>query len=167
MRKKENKMQKELQELENILEQELDACLTLEKYLVDKKKSLVKGDIDGVMKADLELQKYNAAVEKLEERKRQISPDSNALNAILENMQERNRAQEIKNLDEKLKSTIKNIQKENNITAELIKHALIIVESHVSSIVKAFAPETAHYNNRGKLAKDNEAEFVSSIIHEV
>jgi hypothetical protein len=164
--KQEEKMQKEILELENILEQELDACLSLEKYIVDKKKFLVKGDIESVMKTDFELQKYNSAVEKLEEKKRQLCPDSNAIKEILENMQERNKAQEIKNLDAKLKGTIANIQKENTITAELIKHALIIVESHVSSIVKAFAPEISHYNSRGKFSKNDEIEVMSSIIHE-
>jgi len=159
-------MQKEILELEQILEQEIDACSKLEKYIADKKNYLIKGDIEGIMNADIELEKYNSAIEKLEEKRLQLFPDRPNLKEIIDTIEEKKKAQEMTNLRNKLTDLLTNTQKQNNVNAELIKHSLKIIEGSISSIVKVLVPENPSYNNKGSFIKDNNTETISSVIHE-
>lgn len=160
-------MQKDIMELEKILEQEIEACSKLEKYITDKKDFLVKGDIDGVMKTDNELEKYNSAIEKLEEKRQQLYPDKSTLSEIIQTIEEKNRAKNIENLKDRLNEMLKKTQKQNDINAELIKHSLNIIESSISSIINVLVPENSIYNNKGKVNKDDGSGTISSVIHEV
>lgn len=159
-------MQKEILELEKILEQEIEACSKLEQYITDKKDYLVKGDIEGVMKVDRELERYNSAIERLEQKRLQLYPNKNTLSEIIEKIEEKNKARHIGNLRDKLNELLTNTQKQNNINAELIKHSLTIIESSISSIVNVLVPESSYYNSRGKVIKDENAGTISSVVHE-
>ncbi len=145
-------MRREILELEKILEREINACSQLEKYITEKNDYLIKGDIEGLIKTDIELEKYNEAVKKLEEKRKEIYPD--------------NPPQYIKNLKNKLKDKLVNIEQKNNLNSELLKHALKIVESSILSITKVLVPESASYNNRGKISREENTETISSIVHE-
>ncbi len=160
-------MEKDILELEKILEQEIDACSKLEQYITDKKDFLIKGDIKEIMNVDLKLEKYNSAVEKLEEKRQQLYPNKTSLNEIIDSIKEKNKAQNIKNLKNKLNDMLVNTQKQNNINAELIKYSLKIVESSISSIVSVLVPENSSYNSKGKVIKEETGETISSIIREV
>ena len=144
-------MKKEIMELEKILEQEIEACSKLEKAIINKKGLLIKGDIEGLMKTDIELEIYNSAVEKLEQKRKFLETETPSL--------------KIKKLRKELKSSLNNIEKHNNITSELLKHSLRIVESSILSITNILVPESASYNNKGKINGEN-TEIISSIIHE-
>ncbi len=159
-------MQKEILELEKILEQEIDACSKLEQYIGHKKEYLIKGDIEGVMKVDCELEKYNCALEELEEKRLQLYPDKKTLSEIIETIEEKKKAQDIEKLKDKLNEVLKNTQKQNYHSAELIKHSLKIIESSITSIVNVLVPENSSYNSRGKVIKDESAQTISSIVHE-
>ena len=145
-------MRKKILELEQILEQEIDACSQLEKYIIEKKEYLVKGDIDGLIQADSQLEKYNEAVKKLEEKRQDLYPENPPL--------------EIIKLEKKLKEKLISIENYNNINAELLKHALKILESSFLSITKVLVPESASYNNRGQFAREENIQIISSVIHE-
>ena len=160
-------MRKEILELETLLEQEIDACSKLEGYINDKREYLVKGDIQGIMDVDIELNKYNQAVEKLEEKKKQLYPGKSSLTEIIENVEEKPNALRLNNLKDKLGNSLANIQKQNNINAELIKHSLKVIEGSINSIVNALVPENSFYNNKGRVIKDEGAETISSVIHEI
>ncbi len=160
-------MQKEILELEKILEQEIDACSKLEQYIVDKKNFLVKGDIEGIMNTDNELEKYNSAIEKLEEKRLQLYPDKSSLKEIIDNIEEKNKAQHLEKLRVKLNDLLTNTQKQNNINAELIKHSLTIIESSIASIVNVLVPENSYYNSKGRVIKDESSSTISSVIHEI
>ena len=72
-------------ELEKILNQEIEAYSKLEEYISGKKQHLVNGDIEKIRIVDLELEKYNYIVEKLEEkRKRQVKKLLSLLERILQ-----------------------------------------------------------------------------------
>ncbi|HSA05578.1 MAG TPA: flagellar protein FlgN [Candidatus Gastranaerophilales bacterium] len=159
-------MEKDILELEQILEQEIEACSKLEQYINDKKNYLVKGDIQGVMKIDVELDRYNSAVERLEEKRRQLFPDQTTLKNIIDSMEEKNKALYIQELRDKLNNTLLNAQKQNNINAELIKHSLKIIESSIASIVNVLVPESISYNRKGKVVNEDSSEVISSVIHE-
>ena len=160
-------MEKDILELEKILEQEINACSKLEQYITDKKDFLVKGDIEGIMNVDLKLEKYNSAVEKLEEKRQQLYPAKTSLNEIIDSIKEKNKTYRLKNMKNKLNNMLVNAQKQNNINSELIKYSLKIVESSISSIVNVLVPESSSYNSKGKIMKEETGETISSIIHEV
>ncbi|OGI01628.1 MAG: hypothetical protein A2Y25_05665 [Candidatus Melainabacteria bacterium GWF2_37_15] len=145
-------MRKEILELEQILEQEITACSELEKYITEKKNCLVKGDLEGLIKTDIELEKYNEAIIKLEEKRKEIYPDNPPLH--------------IKTLKEKLKKKLTKIENQNTINAELLKHALKVIEGSILSITKVLVPESSSYNSKGKINKDENIGIISSIVHE-
>ena len=159
-------MEKEILELEKILEQEISACSKLGKYITDKKDFLIQGNIEGLIKTDIELEKYNSAIEKLEEKRKQLYPDNSLLNQIIENIEEKSKTRHIKNLKDKLNSLLVNIQKQNNINADLIKHSLNIIENSISSITNILVPENFFYDSKGKVKNGENTEIISSIIHE-
>lgn len=159
-------MKKEILELEKILEQEIEACSKLEQYVSDKREYLVKGDIENLIKTDMELEKYNVTVQKLEEKRKRMFPESAAISEIIDKMEEKSRAEYIEGLKDKLKNSLLNIEKENNISAELIKQSLRVVESSILSITRVLVPESTHYNSRGQVTKKENREIISSVIHE-
>lgn len=160
-------MRKEILELETLLQQEIDACSKLEGYIDDKRQYLVKGDIESIMSVDVELEKYNSALEKLEEKKHQLYPEKSSLTEIIEGIQEKNQAARLNSLKNKLGGSLQNIQKQNNINAELIKHSLKVIEGSINSIVNVLVPESSSYNNRGKFIQEENAQTISSVIREV
>jgi len=145
-------MRNEILELEKILEQEIDACNHLEKYIIEKNDCLIKGDIDGLIKTDVELEKYNEAIKKLEQKRQELCPD--------------NPPAHIESLKQDLKNKLINIEKTNLLNSELLKYALKIVESSITSITKALVPESTSYNSRGKMNRDENTGTISSVIHE-
>ncbi len=159
-------MQKEIMELEKILEQEIDACSKLEQYICDKKDYLIKGDIKGIIEVDSKLETYNSAIEKLEEKRQELYPDKSSLREIIAGVEEKSRADYLESLRKKLSELLVNSQKQNNINAELIKHSLTIIESSITSIVNALVPENSYYNSQGKTIKDESSQSISSVIHE-
>lgn len=148
-------MRRELLELEEILEQEISACSKLEQYITDKREFLIAGDLEGLAKVDYELEKYNSVIEKLEEKKRQLYP-----------IEENQKNQKLNNLKKKLNELLLSIDKKNNISSELIKHSLNIIEFSISSITKALVPESISYNSKGRFSKAENAGTISSVIHE-
>lgn len=159
-------MRNDILELEKILEQEINACSKLEQYITDKRDFLVKGDMQGIITADMEMEKYNAAIEKLEEKRKQIYPDNFTLSEIIERVEEKNKAAHITSLKDKLNELLGSIQKKNKINAELIKHSLKIIENSINSISSVLIPESVSYNYKGKVARDENSQVISSIIHE-
>lgn len=145
-------MRKEILELEQILEQEIDACSQLEKYIEEKNTCLINGDIETLTKTDIELEKYNEAIKKLEEKRKEIYPDNPPAHIV--------------NLKNKLKQKLTDIDNKNGISSELLKHALKIVESSISSITKVLVPESTSYNSRGRINSKENIGTISSVIHE-
>lgn len=141
-------------ELEQIFDQEIEVCLHLEKYMTDKREFLIKGDIDGLSKTDLKLEKYNAILEKLEKRRQEIYPT-------------RSQEPKIKAKRNKLKDLLLKIDQQNTINSELLKHALQIVEKSIQSITQILVPESGSYNNKGRVNQADSKEIISSIIHDV
>lgn len=145
-------MRNEILELEQILEQEIAACEQLEKYIVEKKTFLIKGDIDGLLKADTEIEKYNEAVKKLEEKRKEVFPEKPSPH--------------IKTLKQKVKDRLISIDKYNKINSELLKHAMKIIEGTIASFTKTLVPESTAYTRMGSYNKNKNIETISSIIHE-
>jgi len=154
-------------ELEEILNQEIEAYSKLEEYISGKKKYLINGDIEKVKVVDTELEKYNYIVEKLEVKRKQIYPDNSTLKEIIERIENKEQANKISTLRDKIKIILSNIQKQNTINMELLKHSLKIVENSIVTIANVLVPEGSAYNQQG-LSKSKKRIFdLSSVEHEV
>lgn len=158
---------KSIYELEKILNQEIEAYSKLEEYISGKKQHLINGDMEKISAVDTELEKYNYIVEKLEEKRKQIYPDNSTLKQIIERIENKEQANKISNLRDKIKSLLSGIQKQNTINVELLKHSLKIVENSIVVIANAIVPEGSAYNQRGATKTGKRLFDLSSVEHEV
>ncbi len=159
-------MNTEILELEKILNQEIEAYSKLEEYITDKKNCLIKGDIEKIKTIDTELEKYNFAVEKLEEKRNKIYPENLTLKEIIQRIENKEHAERISVLRIKIKNIALNIQKQHTINTELIKHSLKIIESSIISIANVLVPEGSAYNKKGALKTREKIMNLSSVEHE-
>lgn len=158
---------KEILELERILNQEIEAYSKLEEYISGKKNYLINNDMEKIKVVDTELQKYNCIVEKLEEKRKQISPDNSTLKQIIERIENKEQANKISTLRDKIKNLSSNIQKQNIINMELLKHSLKIIENSIVVIANALVPEGSAYNQKGAIKTEKRLFDLSSVEHEV
>ncbi|MCK7521074.1 MAG: flagellar protein FlgN [Ignavibacteriales bacterium] len=164
-------MKTEIIELEKILDQEIQAYSALEKYIIDKKDSLISGNIDQLRSIDTEIEHLNSKMLELESKRKlvnsSIGNENLTLKEIIEKIEkeDKTKAERFSNIRDNMKNLSENIQKQNNINLQLIEHSLKMLENSVTSIAKALMPEMSSYNNIGK--KDNSNNIsVSSIIRE-
>jgi len=160
-------MSKEIIELEKILNQEIEAYSKLEEYIIGKKQHLIKGDMEKIIVVDKELEKYNQVVEKLEEKRKQIYPDNSTLKDIIERIENKEQANKISKLRDKIKNLLSNIQKQNIINIELLKHSLKIIENSIVLIANTLVPEGCAYNKKGAIKTEKRLSDLSSVEHEV
>jgi len=153
-------------ELERILNQEIEAYSKLEEYISGKKEHLINNDMEKVRVVDVELEKYNYIVEKLEEKRKQIYPDNSTLKEIIERIENKEQANKISNLRDKMKTILSNIQKQNTINMELLKHSLKIIENSIVVIANALVPEGSAYNKKGAVKAEKRLFDLSSVEHE-
>jgi hypothetical protein len=159
----------DVMELENLLKKELDVFLKLEEYTVEKKKHLIKSDMDNLRNIDIEIEKLGILIKNMELKKSEILSKSHTnqnLTAVINNMQDKNSANKLTLLKEKIKKTAVNIHRQNNINAQLIEHSLKLIENTVNIISNALMPESSSYNSHGKVPKKLSPTGVSSIIQE-
>lgn len=159
-------MNSEIFELEKILNQEIEAYSKLEEYITDKKNCLIKGDIEKIKTIDSELEKYNFAVEKLEEKRKKIYPDNLTLKQIIERIENRDYAEKMSVLRTKIKNIALNIQKQNTISMELLKYSMKVVENSIITIANVLVPEGSSYNKKGFANKRDSIANLSSVEHE-
>jgi len=152
--------------LEDILNKEIEIYTELEKWTFDKKQSLVNCDIKNLKRIDKEIKKYTAKAQILEKEKFKLTNSNLLLKDVIEKIEDKEKVARLSNLSEKLKSTAGNIQKENKVNEQLIKHGLKMLEFTVLSITKVLAPEVSAYNYRGKTNKNNTSVKISSISRE-
>jgi hypothetical protein len=156
-------MNKEIMELEFLLNQEIEAYSKIEEYITDKNSLLVKGEMEKVKTLDEELEKYNFIIEKLERKRRQITPRNTTLKDIINRIEDKNEAEKLAGLREKIKSILANVQRQNIISSELIKYSMKIVENSISVIANVLVPEGSAYNRTGGVKTSKEIFNISSV----
>ena len=159
-------MNKEILELEEILNREIEAYAKLEEYIVGKKEYLINGDIEKVKTVDTELEKYNFVIEKLEHKRKQIYPENITLKEIIKKIENKEDADKISKLRDKIKNILPNIQKQNTINMELLKQSLKIVENSIVVIANVLVPEGSAYNRKGMSKITKNLSGLSSVEHE-
>lgn len=164
-------MKTEIIELESILNQEMEAYGKLEQYIIDKKESLVKGDIEKLMFIDAEIEKFSRTAGNLETKRIEVSykfsEENLSLKEIIERIEKEEETQNLTSLRLKLKKIVESIEKHNKINARLIENSLKIIEFSVNSIAKVFIPEISAYDNHGKARKISNTSGVSSVVHDI
>lgn len=160
-------MNNEIFELEKILNQEIEAYSKLEEYINGKKEYLIKGDIAKIKTVDIELEKYNGIIEKLEEKRKEIYPANITLKEIIEKIENKEQADRISEQKNKIKRFVLNIQKLNKINIELLKHSLKMIENSIVFIANVLVPEGSAYNKKGLSKTVKNISNFSSVEHEV
>ena len=161
-------MQKEIFELEKLLNEEIEAYSEIEKYIYDKKESLIKCDIEKLKDIDCNLEEYTCLIANIESKRKNVTSKINnenmTLQEIILKIEDKNQAQRFLTTGEKIKNLVSNIKEQNNICNSLIQHGLKLVEFSINSIASALVPESSSYNRMGK-TKQHQSQ-VSSIIQE-
>lgn len=160
-------MNKEILELEQLLNQEIEAYSKLEEYISGKNTYLIKGDMEKVKTVDEELEKYNYIIGKLEEKRKQIYPANVTLKQIIAKIEDKEQADKLSKLREKIKNILSNVQKQSTVNTELLKHSMKIVENSITVIANALIPEGSAYNQKGIHKTSKQLYTMSSVDHEV
>jgi len=162
-------MIKEINDLEEVLNKEIEAYSNLEKYLSDKKTVIVQRDVEKLKHIDMEIQSWSNKIQTLDAKLKQISSDFEGenltLNQIIERIEKEKKPSELPVLKNKLNNIADKTRRQNKINLELLEHTMKIIENSVNIIANALAPEVSSYNKRGRKIENN-AETVSSIMHE-
>lgn len=158
-------MERDINELEQILDGEIDAYSRLEKCVMDKKDILIKGDMDALRKIDAQLENHIVLVSKLEKQRQivisRIGCGTSTLRDIIDGV---NNKESASSLDKKLlnlKDLVFNVKRYNDINAELIKHSLKLIEHSVVSIANVLMPESSSYNGKGRAKTDRKNQNIS------
>jgi len=162
-------MQTNVLEIETVLNQEFNIISDLEKHMRDKKIFLIKNDIEGLRNVDIEIERLSTLITDLETKKSELlnkTDKKQSLSDYLNEINDKNKAKEIFLLKEKIKNKALDVQKQNNINAQLIQHSLKLVEQTVMIITNALMPESSAYNSMGKVKKNKTQAGMSSIIQE-
>lgn len=161
-------------ELEKVLSEEIETYTNLEKIIIAKKESLVKGDMEKLKNIDCEIEKFVSITQELDNKRISVSSKFSDENLTLEEIieiiekEDQKEAQQIANLRKQLKFKAENVQRQNKINAQLIENALKLIEFSINSIIKAVTPEAVSYNNMGKFKNNNRNKIsVSSVIHDI
>src|ERR1035437_2818471 len=135
----------DIKEFEKVLDKEINVYLKIEKCVLEKKQSLVVGDLKKLKVIDFELNKYSALAKKLEEERNKVTSsfDKNnlTLKEIIEKIEEKEKRDRLTTLREKLKKIVNSVKSHNDINVKLIEHALKMLELSVLAIAKALIPE--------------------------
>lgn len=162
-------MIKEINNLEEVLNKEIEAYSNLEKYLSDKKTVIVQRDVEKLKHIDMEIQSWSNKIQTLDAKLKQISSDFEGenltLNQIIERIEKENKPSGLPVLKSKLNNIADKTRRQNKINLELLEHTMKIIENSVNIIANAMAPEVSSYNKRGRKIENN-VETVSSIMHE-
>lgn len=155
-------------ELEKILNSELEVFSKLESFLVDKKTYLIKGDIEKIKQIDTEIEKQGFEIKKTGNKRNEvisgISGNKTSLMEIIKKVEDKNQASRLLILKEKLNKAAENIEKQNNINDQLIKHSLNLIDRTVNLITNVLSPPTSAYNHSGKIKNNHSG--ISSIIQD-
>jgi flagellar biosynthesis/type III secretory pathway chaperone len=161
-------MKTELLELEKVLEQEIEAYSKLENYIVDKRNSLIEGNLEKLKYIDLEIEKFSNTMRKIEKSRlsinKKLGKENMTLKEVVRLIDDKSHSEKLSELGDDLLSVATRVRKQNNISNDLIKHGLRLVEGSIKIITNVLVPESSAYNNYGKAKKPNST--ISSIIEE-
>lgn len=161
-------------ELEKLLDSEINTYEEIENNLKEKREFLVKGDMEGLKKADERILEYNTRMEDIIkdrlELNKKLGSEGLTLSSIIKRTTDRSAAKRIEDRKNKINSIAKNIEVHNLAITELIKHALKLVEGSIGGLAQALNPqksELATYSNVGRTGGNNSDSQLSSIVKEV
>ena len=165
-------MKMDLVEIENILDEEIQVYLSIEKCEQEKKKILIKGDIDALVKVDEQIYNYSSVVKNLAERRKKyyknLGIERTSLSEIIDKTMsfDKVRAENINEKRNKILEILKSIYKLDSTNKELVSHSLKLVKASVNLIVKSLNPGMNSYTRTGRINENTATQGLSSIIEE-
>jgi hypothetical protein len=160
-----------LLELEKLIDIEIQTFDGIEKKLLEKKETIIKGHADRLKTVDLQLLEYHKKLEQIVVHKKLINKEfgdeNKTLSEIIKGIQDKNIAQRFENKKTIINTKTKKIQRLNEVIQELIQHALKLIEGSVLVIAEAFNPEgRINYDSQGRKQSGSSPMKTSSIIEE-
>jgi len=160
-----------LVELEKLIDIEIQTFDGIEKKLLEKKETIIKGQADRLKTVDLQLIEYHKKLEQIVIHKKLINKEfgdeNKTLSEIIKDIQDKNIAKRFENKKTIINAKTKKIQSLNEIIQELIQHALKLIEGSVLVIAEAFNPEgRINYDSQGRKQSGSSPMKISSIIEE-
>lgn len=162
----------ELKEIENILDEEIQVYLSIEKCEQDKKDILIKGDINALVQIDEQIYKFGSVVKDLAIKRKSFYKNMGSEHTSLSEIIEKTRAYDkiqaeiIKEKRNKIMDLLKNIYRLDSTNKELVKHSLKLVKASVNLIVKSLNPGMNSYTRSGRINENAASQGLSSIIEE-
>lgn len=165
-------MKQYLDNIEEILDQEIQAYTTLEKFVSDKTEIIMKNDVEALENLDIEIVQQTTKVANLARARQQQCIYVERIDLTFSELIQKAlgvdeiQAQRFTEKKNRLESIIADIQKKNNINAKLIQNSLLLMNRTIDFVLKLFAPELDAYNQMGKMKKPNDNYKVSSVEKE-
>jgi flagellar biosynthesis/type III secretory pathway chaperone len=149
-------MEKQVQNLIEILDKEYKEYLELKKLFEEKREILKKSRSDDLGVLDNKIVALNNKITGLNKSRQKISEELTGKNSNMSEFIEfakknaPNYVQQLEDRKVKICKLIPEITLLNNQNVELLKHGVIITNKMLETIIDAFAPQGSYYNGAGK-----------------
>ncbi len=162
---------KQIKELENLIDKEIDGYKNIEKLYTDKKEILIKGKATDLYDVDAKIINTYKTINDLSEARKTVTKSLDiptfSITDIINKIKNTD-AQAAKKLEQKkaeVNELAKRIYKLEKINIELTKHGLLLTGKTIEAMLKGVATVNNEYNAKGQNITDDRLKM-SSIVEE-
>lgn len=162
---------KQIKELENLIDKEIDGYKNIEKLYTDKKEILIKGKATDLYDVDAKIINTYKTINDLSEARKTVTKSLDiptfSITDIINKIKNTD-AQAAKKFEQKkaeVNELAKRIYKLEKINIELTKHGLLLTGKTIEAMLKGVATVNNEYNAKGQNITDDRLKM-SSIVEE-
>ena len=162
---------KQIKELENLIDKEIDGYKNIEKLYTDKKEILIKGKATDLYDVDAKIINTYKTISDLSEARKTVTKSLDiptfSITDIINKIKNTDE-QTAKKLEQKkaeVNKLAKRIYKLEKINIELTKHGLLLTGKTIEAILKGVTTVNNEYNAKGQNITDDRLKM-SSIVEE-
>ena len=162
---------KQIKELENLIDKEIDGYKNIEKLYTDKKEILIKGKATDLYDVDAKIINTYKTISDLSEARKTVTKSLDiptfSITDIINKIKNTDE-QTAKKLEQKkaeVNELAKRIYKLEKINIELTKHGLLLTGKTIEAMLKGVAAVNNEYNAKGQNITDDRLKM-SSIVEE-
>ena len=162
---------KQIKELENLIDKEIDGYKNIEKLYTDKKEILIKGKATDLYDVDAKIINTYKTISDLSEARKNVTKSLDiptfSITDIINKIKNTDE-QTAKKLEQKkaeVNELAKRIYKLEKINIELTKHGLLLTGKTIEAILKGVTTVNNEYNAKGQNITDDRLKM-SSIVEE-
>ena len=162
---------KQIKELENLIDKEIDGYKNIEKLYTDKKEILIKGKATDLYDVDAKIINTYKTISDLSEARKNVTKSLDiptfSITDIINKIKNTDE-QTAKKLEQKkaeVNELAKRIYKLEKINIELTKHGLVLTGKTIEAMLKGVTTVNNEYNAKGQNITDDRLKM-SSIVEE-